>query len=574
MSTDLETQVHDYFEYVEEAQSPIDLTSLRSTGTVVPRAASRHDPTGAIPGWVAAAVAAAVVSVALGGIAWVMSPDAIEPAETSTPSPEVTPTTVASPTTQGTVPPSAGFTPDLHGSGIDVTFQLTPVEMDIGGEDFVVVEAEWLIDWEGMVWDWGDDEIRQAIAVGYRGNQTRWNAASKTLVFQQNADKPLGEDEIARFPLSFTGTSDDFEIQVHEELTGDVLATISGSLPGLDEDQILARSVIGPALAGWFFASEDGKLNHLSPPWEKFYGMSRRSRILSIGDTILAIFEVDPYELFNVWRTSTGREWEDLGRPPGASDVNELHVIDDVLYLWTNLGDLHEFWSTTDGAHWSSITQEHYESATRTRTIPLEDGPEPPDNEPTSAELRPRVDGYFDELAQDAAVISESPLILQLPPGPEPRFDPSRLGEEIPFEPLKPDDPRVTAIAEEYSDFSDPTDHGLPPDGPTLFIGRPRSAEYRLIRSTDCDALCLGIEGLQAAGETSADVWIDTDSSFDLFMVPLETAVVVVRFNASDSLWQRPTGGWAIFPNSAGGDGTYWVDLYDADGNLIATTEE
>ena len=48
----------------------------------------------------------------------------------------------------------------------------------------------------------------------------------------------------------------------------------------------------------------------------------------------------------------------------------------------------------------------------------------------------------------------------------------------------------------------------------------------------------------------------------------------MLRYNADTAPWQRPTEGWVNFPPNVDGDYTYRIDLYDADGNLIATSDK
>lgn len=243
------------------------------------------------------------------------------------------------------------------------------------------------------------------------------------------------------------------------------------------------------------------------------------------------------------------------------------------------------YWTTGDGADWAEITRREWEEKTGSPPTPI-DIPEPPDPAITPESEQQLIATLFAEMSANTSLISENPEILQLLPGPEPRFDTTQLGREIEFEPLSPDDPFTEAVAGEA--FRDP----LPgPSGPTVLVGpiTPRNGwtfgqdpmlgkSYMLFWLTNSNGMCGGsmagggCRGAEALGMGSADAKAITDDD-GLILVPLDTSVVVLRFNADTALWQRPTGGWAIFPTSVDGDDTYWVDAYDADGNVIATTE-
>ena len=574
MSTSLIEQLEDYFDQVEARQSPVtaeEVEARRISVTAIRPATVRNQR-----GLLVAAIAAILVLL-VGIIPLLFTGEKTPPANTV----DTTPTSTPSPPTTNapaTTLPVEGFAPSLEGSGVDVTFDVTPMEMTIAGNDFVLMEADWSIDWESVAWEWGDDEIRQRIAASYRGNNTLWSPPD-TLVFVDNADKG-GEGSFARFTLSFSGTSGDFEIQAHEASTGDYLATVTGSLPGLDKDQILERLVspsFAPARAAWFFSSDDGELTPLDPPWQPFYGsqFADNNRFFETGPFTLALFKT------NLWRTTDGYDWEDLGLPPwDPNSWFEIDVVGDEFVV--NAG--YSYWTTIDGVDWVELSESEYESKTGTVIVGDENAPEPPDPSFPEDLDRAAIEAHFDELAQNAVVVSEDPLILQLLPGPEPRFDTSALGDEIPFEPLSGGDRRVDWLVQMIAEGAGAP--GPQPDGPVLFVGHvtdetmalphtdmDRLADWRMLWASGCSFECLGVGGLQEAGELSGDIWTDRNPGL-LIAVPLDTAVVAVRYNAEAALWQRPTGGWAIFPLSVDGDDTYWIDAYDAGGKLIATTEK
>jgi hypothetical protein len=187
---------------------------------------------------------------------------------------------------------------------------------------------------------------------------------------------------------------------------------------------------------------------------------------------------------------------------------------------------------------------------------------------PGSADLSPErraagIDRYVDFLS-GGRVLSEDPYVVQAPPGPEPRFDVTRLGEELPLVPVTSADVIPESFFEmNFGLFRD----DLPlatPDRPVVVIGS------------------VSLPGIERTSETIAVVWFTSSGfacdgsisdggsgsscGYDVlrhfgqsgesygggigeisYVVPLDAAVVQIVTD-SQTFWQRPVGGYGLVP--------------------------
>lgn len=591
MTADLKNQIRDYFEYVDAEQDPVDLAELQRLDVDRPAIAAQSGSGPTRRGWTYAVVAAVLTFVAIGGVSLLLSPDEIEPADISTP---ITETTTPTPSTSTPMTPqSSGFAPSVEGIGLEEpgAFTIQQREIEAFGETFVFVEATWSVDWKSITSSLVDDEARQSMSSA--GLAAVWHPETNTVEFEGQVSSSDFET-YAVFELGFAGTSDDWEVPIHHQATGASVGLITGSLPGLAEEEILARLGFGfsTSRAAWLLEIGGDDPEVLDTPWARFHGLSPWStpvELFVVGDAMLA-FGITDHDAndsqggsWNVWRSPNGRDWEDLGALPWSTDtysVDRLDVIGDqvVVLLRIDGVDEHEFFVTSDGSEWSPISEEEYEELTGRPVFGPDENPVPPDQPVEALDNQRAVDERFSSISQGAGVLSEDPFMVQPLPGPEPRFDSSSLGEEIPFSPLTPDHALVQELAAGFYDFIDP----LPlPTGAIVFVGHVSEAlgGYRLFWPTATNGYCEatpadgggGCPGSRGIVPEAGEAVFEDDG---LVVVPLDASVVVLRYNADTSLWQRPTGGWAIFPTAVDGDDTYWIDVYDADGNLMATTEE
>ena len=89
MSIDLKTQLHDYFEYVDEGQGTVDLEAVALTAEPVKLTPRRRTRT--VPGWAYGVAFAIVALLLVGGLAWLIRPiTPASPVISQPPSPSVT----------------------------------------------------------------------------------------------------------------------------------------------------------------------------------------------------------------------------------------------------------------------------------------------------------------------------------------------------------------------------------------------------------------------------------------------------------------------------------------------------
>ncbi len=89
MSIDLKTQLHDYFEYVDEGQGTVDLEAVALTAEPVKLTPRRRTRT--VPGWAYGVASAIVALLLVGGLAWLIWPiTPASPVISQPPSPSVT----------------------------------------------------------------------------------------------------------------------------------------------------------------------------------------------------------------------------------------------------------------------------------------------------------------------------------------------------------------------------------------------------------------------------------------------------------------------------------------------------
>lgn len=209
---------------------------------------------------------------------------------------------------------------------------------------------------------------------------------------------------------------------------------------------------------------------------------------------------------------------------------------------------------------------------------------------PGSADLSPqrrqeRVDEYIEQVGE--SVLSEDPYVIQATPGPEPRFDVNELGEELPFIPAATADvvPPQLLTGTFGTEPATATE-----ERPVIVMGTTRQPESdgaaatALVWFTPTGLTCEGIgsdEGMGSAcgfeilshfglGEGSTTesedgVLISGDATY---VVPLESSVVQIVAQ-SQTYWQRPLGGYGVISFGDTVDRPTTIIAYDADGNEL-----
>lgn len=203
-------------------------------------------------------------------------------------------------------------------------------------------------------------------------------------------------------------------------------------------------------------------------------------------------------------------------------------------------------------------------------------------------------ESFTDEYIQqvrDGAVLSEDPYVIQAPSGPEPRFDLSDLGEELPLDTADSPDvlPEVLFRGGRFSHAPVATE-----DRPVIVIGtvsQPNSdvePVTMLLWFTEIPGLSTGLasgEGMGSGGggyplqrfgigsrsgtETEAGSELSGEMSYS---VPLETSIVQI-VTGSSSYWQRPAGGYGAISWGDTVDQPTSIIAYDAEGDQLGEWE-
>lgn len=186
-------------------------------------------------------------------------------------------------------------------------------------------------------------------------------------------------------------------------------------------------------------------------------------------------------------------------------------------------------------------------------------------------------------------MLSEDPYVIQAPAGPEPRFDPTELGEELPLEPA--DSPDVVPESMFFRETIAPV---ATKDRPVVVAGSVRQPGSDVAPVTPLHWFIEtpGVhQGLAVAGGTGfggdgyplATYGIGFRSGTQtvegsvvegrmLYTVPLETSVVQI-VTGSISYWQRPAGGYGAVSWGDTVDEPTSIIAYDTEGDQLGEWE-
>lgn len=207
---------------------------------------------------------------------------------------------------------------------------------------------------------------------------------------------------------------------------------------------------------------------------------------------------------------------------------------------------------------------------------------------PGIAELSPRqrearIDEYLEQIR--GPVLSEDPYVIQAMSGPQPLFDTSALGVELPVVAATSDD----ILPQSMFEWPSSEQPAATEDRPVIVlgtVGQPNSnaaAVTILVWFTKTGTICsgtasdggigsgCGFEVLSRFGHAGGS-YEETDdgvvSGEVSYVVPLETSVVQV-VTPSGTFWQRPSGGYGVVPFGDTVGRPTSIVAYDADGDEI-----
>jgi hypothetical protein len=185
---------------------------------------------------------------------------------------------------------------------------------------------------------------------------------------------------------------------------------------------------------------------------------------------------------------------------------------------------------------------------------------------------------YFDFAFEAAPLFGGDPPVYQGRPGPEPQFDTSGFGMELPLD--------AAASLEEVELPDMPLCDWPESFAPTrvLHIGMLRTLGVRLFLLEGVPSCLQTVEaggsyggGFDFSRYPIYDIEGASASSgspgFVAARVPPETAIAVAFIDGVSPGWQRPVAGLVLFPTPVGEFGHVVVESYDAAGFLIDRTE-
>lgn len=210
---------------------------------------------------------------------------------------------------------------------------------------------------------------------------------------------------------------------------------------------------------------------------------------------------------------------------------------------------------------------------------------------PGFADLSPRqrderVDRYLDQI-KGGEVLSEDPYVIQAMRGPEPRFDTSQLGAELPLA-------SATSASVVPQQMFTGTFGDEPPaateERPVIVMGTARQPDSDLppvtvlVWFSQTGATCQGTATSQLMGSRGCGFEIlrhlgvtggFTEESSQgvsgevVYTVSLETSVVQIVTESGARYWQQPSGGYGVVPWGDTVDQPTKLVGLDADGNEI-----
>lgn len=196
-----------------------------------------------------------------------------------------------------------------------------------------------------------------------------------------------------------------------------------------------------------------------------------------------------------------------------------------------------------------------------------------------------KADEFWDQMSAGAEELDDDPVFLQPPPGPEPLFDTTGLGEEIVLLPAKPED-SVPDFVLQSTKSPVPGRSVADFEGPVVNIGTVAeiNATMLLFGTSDggyCRAVIEGNGWGSGCGDFTKETFGVTgwggnvgQTGYAEVRVPIETAVVQFSIDGGAPSWQRQVAGFALFPITVEDYGsTFHVTAFGESGDVIGEWE-
>lgn len=250
-------------------------------------------------------------------------------------------------------------------------------------EGNTLVHGDFVIDWNSLWQQVGGDDLEQRLADGAIIGANSWDPSTEivelTLWSSQDdrnaaqAQWPNGPDSEPsgiRIGVATTGTIDDWRIDLEDLAEGEVLGSVTGSLPGVRPEADLgefeglslaaateafhdvtledtvAQLATRRGITAFFLSSEDGLERVDHPPWRLG---------LSGGAPYFVLADDDLYAYFDSgqWRSPDGRTWQVLDGPPVPTSHRIVEGPAGVLLAWDYWGNAEvPFLRSENGTDW------------------------------------------------------------------------------------------------------------------------------------------------------------------------------------------------------------------------------
>jgi hypothetical protein len=367
---ELDIQIREYIDATSDPLTVDDVLYAPVGEAPVRPITFRSSPVRWSHGWAIAAVAAAVTTVVIGAVAWLApayeTPSGDQPGAVTTVPSEAAIKVPASIVAEAVTPSSigdaswtvyegdstdivarlsTGDAAEVDVSLLDSLMSVDGIALDVFGEALGSAGTSTVQSWRVRV-DWtetalaggsaavGADEFVRVYGEFEIGQVGEISVlASNTLTpVDEHGGTDLGDPirTIAQYEWTSTQDGDRWTFEVVNSLTGETVGSVSSPFPLMTDGRILTATTaetVEFVSAGWFEPGAE---------YEIYY--------LDVGDSLLAYVKPGSSNnpvAFEVWRTTDGTNWDNLGPPRGfPSGYLPLHMGGGDGFYFSNLDDI------------------------------------------------------------------------------------------------------------------------------------------------------------------------------------------------------------------------------------------